>query len=50
MRDTFCGTPLYFSPELLMRKKYDEKIDLWAIGVMIYEFVTGESPFGLEKP
>lgn len=50
MRSTFCGTPLYFSPELLSGQDYDEKVDLWAIGVLVYELVVGKSPFNLMKP
>lgn len=36
MRETFCGTPLYVSPELLSGNRYDEKVDLWAIGILAY--------------
>lgn len=35
-RSTFCGTPLYMSPEIVMGKMYDARIDLWAIGVLAY--------------
>lgn len=35
-RETLCGTPLYASPELLQGGKYNEKIDLWALGIMAY--------------
>ncbi len=45
LRKTFCGTPLYISPELLMGKMYDEKTDIWAIGIITYELVTGRLPF-----
>lgn len=50
MRTTFCGTPLYFSPELLSKQEYDEKVDLWSIGIMTYELVVGKSPFNLKQP
>jgi aurora kinase len=36
MRGTFCGTPLYVSPELLKRKSYNNKIDVWSIGILTY--------------
>ena len=44
-RDTFCGTPLYISPELLLGNSYDRQVDIWALGVMMYEFLTGRIPF-----
>jgi aurora kinase len=44
-RETFCGTPLYISPELLLGNHYDKAIDVWALGVMMYEFLTGKIPF-----
>ena len=48
-RDTFCGTPLYISPELLMGGNYDQQVDIWALGVMMYEFVTGRIPFRIDE-
>lgn len=36
LRSTFCGTPLYVSPEILKGQLYDEKIDVWAIGILTY--------------
>jgi serine/threonine protein kinase len=48
-RDTFCGTPLYISPELLMGGSYDKEVDIWALGVMMFEFVTGRIPFRLSQ-
>ena len=36
LRETLCGTPLYLSPEILMGEKYDEKIDVWALGAMAF--------------
>lgn len=45
MRQTFCGTPLYVSPELLKRKNYNNKIDVWSIGVLTYELLFGRVPF-----
>ena len=38
------GTPLYMAPELVKRKQYDEKVDIWALGVMTYIILTGSPP------
>jgi aurora kinase len=45
MRETFCGTPLYVSPELLKKKYYDNKVDIWGLGIMTYELLLGKVPF-----
>ena len=45
MRGTFCGTPLYVSPELLKRKSYNNKIDVWSVGILTYELLFGRVPF-----
>ena len=47
-RDTFCGTPLYISPELLLGGSYGQEVDVWALGVMMYEFLTGTLPFPIQ--
>jgi serine/threonine protein kinase len=47
LRSTYCGTPLYLSPEILKGQKYDEKVDLWAIGILAYELLLGKSPFDI---
>lgn len=39
------GTPDYLAPELLLRQGHDQAVDLWALGVCFYEFVTGIPPF-----
>ena len=44
-RKTFCGTLNYLAPEMLLGKNYDEKIDVWAIGIVIYECFLGKVPF-----
>ncbi len=49
LRSTYCGTPLYLSPEILKGQKYDEKVDLWAIGIMAYQLLLGRSPFDITQ-
>jgi len=44
-RMTFCGTLEYMAPEVRMYKSYDFGIDLWAIGILTYELLTGTTPF-----
>jgi len=41
-RMTFCGTLDYVSPEVVSGKDYDFKVDIWSIGVLTYELVTGK--------
>lgn len=41
----YLGTPYFMSPEIVQKKPYDKKIDIWGIGVICYFLVTGELPF-----
>lgn len=41
---TMCGTPSYTAPEV-MEDKYGPKCDIWSLGVMLYQLLTGELPF-----
>ncbi|XP_064861043.1 hormonally up-regulated neu tumor-associated kinase homolog A-like [Oncorhynchus nerka] len=45
---TQCGSPAYAAPELLSRKKYGPKVDVWSIGVNMYAMLTGSLPFTVE--
>jgi NIMA (never in mitosis gene a)-related kinase len=44
--ETMLGTPYYFSPEMCKGEKYDEKVDVWATGVLLYEMCNLDYPFG----
>ena len=37
-----CGTPLYMAPQLLERREYSAKSDIWSIGILAYELVFGK--------
>jgi serine/threonine protein kinase len=43
---TFYGTPLYASPELCENQPYNEKTDIWSLGVVLYELAALSPPFG----
>jgi cGMP-dependent protein kinase len=43
---TTIGTPHYMAPELILSGGYNKAVDLWTLGVMLYEFVSGRLPFG----
>lgn len=45
MADTLCGSPIYMAPEILKYGKYDAKVDLWSMGVVLFEMLTGNPPF-----
>lgn len=42
---TVCGTPEYFSPELILEKDYSNKVDIWALGCLLYFMLSGRLPF-----
>ena len=44
-RTTICGTPVYLAPEIINEFGHDEKIDIWCVGVLLYELLTGEPPW-----
>lgn len=42
---TYCGTPLNMAPEMLNRENYNYKADVWSVGTVLFELLTGYSPF-----
>lgn len=44
-RTSFCGTVLYLSPEMINKEDYSNKIDIWSVGILLYELASGSAPF-----
>ncbi|KAL1195882.1 Serine/threonine-protein kinase ATG1b [Cardamine amara subsp. amara] len=45
LAETLCGSPLYMAPEIMQVQKYDAKADLWSVGAILFQLVTGRTPF-----
>lgn len=45
LRKTMCGTQEYFPPEILNNAKQDEKVDIWCLGILLYELTHKKTPF-----
>ncbi|XP_064128086.1 serine/threonine-protein kinase ULK1 isoform X2 [Loxodonta africana] len=50
MAATLCGSPMYMAPEVIMSQHYDGKADLWSIGTIVYQCLTGKAPFQASSP
>lgn len=43
--NSIIGTPFYMAPEIFIQRRYDEKCDIWSLGVILYCLLTGQPPF-----
>ena len=40
-----CGTPIYLAPEMIQNSGHDKHVDIWCLGVLLFELLTGIPPF-----
>lgn len=50
MAATLCGSPMYMAPEVIMSLQYCAKADLWSIGTIVFQCLTGKAPFQAQTP
>lgn len=45
----FCGTAFYVAPEICREVGYDEKVDVWSVGVILFQLLSGQLPFDVDE-
>lgn len=45
VRRSMCGTPQYLAPEIALRNPYNECVDWWSFGIIVFEMLSGKVPF-----
>lgn len=46
---SYCGTPLTMAPEIMKKEPYDQRCDAWSLGVICYQLIYGDYPYGPSK-